>query len=120
MIETVKRLIVSQYEASLCTLAHCVARCPDHLWNTRVAKYPFCQVAFHTLFFADYYLGPDAESLRQPVASLAGAAHAVEAAGLPNRPLWSARVDAGPAAEAPEIAGPDDEAALVQIGRAHV
>jgi len=65
MIETVKRLIVSQYEASLCTLAHCVARCPDHLWNTRVAKYPFCQVAFHTLFFADYYLGPDAESLRQ-------------------------------------------------------
>src|SRR6185436_6786289 len=64
MIKTVKRLIVSQFEASFCTLAHCVARCPDHLWNTRVAKYPFCQVAFHTLFFADYYLGPDAESLR--------------------------------------------------------
>lgn len=65
MIEIIKSLIVSQFEASLCTLSHCVARCPDDLWNVRVAKYPFCQVAFHTLFFSDYYLGPDAESLRQ-------------------------------------------------------
>jgi hypothetical protein len=64
MIETVKQLIVSQFEASLCTLAHCVAKCPDAVWNAPVAKYPFCQVAFHTLFFADFYLGPDAESLR--------------------------------------------------------
>jgi len=65
MIETVKHLIASQFEASLCTLGHCVARCPDELWNARVARYPFCQVAFHTLFFADVYLGLDAESLRR-------------------------------------------------------
>ena len=65
MIETFKRLIASQFEASLCTLGHCVARCPADLWNAPVAKYPFCQTAFHTLFFADYYLGSDAESLRQ-------------------------------------------------------
>ena len=65
MIETVKRLLASQFEASLCTLGHCVAQCPDDLWNARVAKHPFCQVAFHTLFFADFYLGPDAESLRR-------------------------------------------------------
>lgn len=67
MIETFKRLIASQFEASLCTLAHGIERCPDELWNARVAKYPFCQVAFHTLFFADFYLGPDADSFpRQP------------------------------------------------------
>ncbi|MBI3408633.1 MAG: DinB family protein [Planctomycetes bacterium] len=65
MLETMKRLIASQYEASLCTLGHCVAKCPNELWNARVARFPFCQVAFHTLFFADYYLGSDAESLRQ-------------------------------------------------------
>jgi hypothetical protein len=65
MIETSKRLIASQFEASLGTISHCVARCPDDLWNAPVAKYPFCQVAFHTLFFADFYLGRDAESLRQ-------------------------------------------------------
>lgn len=64
MIETVKRLFASQFEASFCTLGHCVARCPDDLWHARVAKYPFCQVAFHTLFFADFYLGPDAAALQ--------------------------------------------------------
>jgi hypothetical protein len=65
MIDTVKSLLASQFEASLCTVAHCVAKCPAELWNAPVAKYPFCQVAFHTLFFADYYLGPDPESMRQ-------------------------------------------------------
>jgi hypothetical protein len=65
MIETVKRLLTNQFEASLSTIGHCVARCPDDVWNARVAKYPFCQVAFHTLFYADFYLGADAESLRQ-------------------------------------------------------
>ncbi len=65
MIETVKTLLTSQYEASLCTVAHCVAKCPDALWNARVAKYPLCQTTFHTLFFAEYYLGLDPESLRQ-------------------------------------------------------
>jgi hypothetical protein len=65
MINTFQRLIVSQFEASLCTLGHCIARCPDEIWNAPVAKYPFCQTAYHTLFFTDYYLGPDAESLRQ-------------------------------------------------------
>jgi hypothetical protein len=62
MIETLKSVLNSQYEASLCTMAHCVERCPDAFWNARVAKYPFCQVAFHALFFADYFLGADAES----------------------------------------------------------
>lgn len=64
MIETFRRLLTSQFEASLSTVGHCVAKCPAHLWNAPVAKYPFCQVAFHTLFFADVYLGPDPESLR--------------------------------------------------------
>jgi len=54
MLETIKSLLISQYQASLCTLGHCVARCPDNLWNAPVAKFPFCQSAFHTLFFADY------------------------------------------------------------------
>mgnify|MGYP000311000649 CR=1 FL=1 len=60
-----KALLISQYQASLCTLAHCVARCPEELWHTHVAKYPFCQSAFHTLLFADYYLEPDPETMRQ-------------------------------------------------------
>jgi len=58
MIDTLKELLAHQYEATLCTLHFCVARCPDELWNARVAKWQFCQAAFHTVFFADYYLQP--------------------------------------------------------------
>lgn len=64
MIDAVKQLLANQFEASLCTLYHCVARCPDRLWNAPVARYPFCQVAFHTLMFVDVYLGLDEESVR--------------------------------------------------------
>ena len=65
MIETFKQLMGSQFQASLTTLSHCVLECPATIWCQRIARYPFCQVAFHSLFFTDYYLGLDAESLRQ-------------------------------------------------------
>ncbi len=35
------------------------------MWDAPVGNNPFCQVAFHTLFFADYYLGRDEASLRE-------------------------------------------------------
>lgn len=67
MLDTFKQLVVGQYEAALSTLKACVDRCPDSMWNGPVAKYKFCQVAFHTLIFTDLYLGPDGESIyRQP------------------------------------------------------
>jgi len=65
MIDLFKQLLVSQFEASLCTLAHAVEQCPEELWNAPVARYLFCQVAFHTLFFTDVYLGLSPESLTQ-------------------------------------------------------
>lgn len=65
MLDTFKQLVVGQYEAGLSTLKACVDRCPDSVWNARVAKYKFCQVAFHTLFFTDYYLGADPDSFRR-------------------------------------------------------
>jgi DinB superfamily len=71
MVETIREMLSSQFQAALSTLSYCVMRCPDELWNAPVAKYPFCQVAFHTLFFADYYLGPDIESQRTQAYHLA-------------------------------------------------
>ncbi len=65
MYEAFKKLIANQYEASLCTVAHCVERCPDSHWDTPIAKYPLSQVVFHTLFFADFYLGIDEDSFSQ-------------------------------------------------------
>ena len=57
MLATFKQLIANQFEAALCTLNACIDRCPETLWNSRVGNHLFSQVAFHTLFFTDYYLG---------------------------------------------------------------
>ena len=66
MLETYKQLIANQFDAALCMLDSCVERCPDAIWNSPVANLKFCQVAFHALFFADYYLGPpDDDSFRR-------------------------------------------------------
>jgi hypothetical protein len=65
MLDTLKQMIASQYEASLCTLSTCIDRCPESAWHLPIGIYEFSQVAFHTLFFADCYLGPNRESLRQ-------------------------------------------------------
>lgn len=65
MLEIFKELIANQFEAALCTLDACIDRCPESAWDAKIGQYPFNQVAFHTLFFTDYYLGRNAESLRQ-------------------------------------------------------
>src|SRR5438105_434626 len=68
-LHTLQELLAHQYEASLCTLNIAIARCPDAIWNQPVAKWKFCQAAFHCVFFADVYLQPtnDEEALkRQP------------------------------------------------------
>ena len=65
MLDTIKTSIVDQYEAALSMLKACVDKCPDTVWNGPVANYRFWQVVFHTLFFTDLYLGPNAESFRR-------------------------------------------------------
>ena len=39
-------------------LNDCVEKCPPAQWDGVVAKYPFWQVAYHTLCFVDLYLSP--------------------------------------------------------------
>ena len=58
MLDTLKELLTHPYEASLGTLNLCVARCPERSWDGNVAKWKFCQVAFHVVMFADLYLQP--------------------------------------------------------------
>lgn len=64
LLDTLKSMIVHQFEASLATLAHAIHACPERLWNEPVARYPFCQTAFHTLFFTDVYLCPSPDALK--------------------------------------------------------
>ena len=69
MLDTLKELLAHQYEASLTALNFTIARCPDAMWCEPVAKWKYCQAAFHCVFFADLYLQPtdDVEAFkRQP------------------------------------------------------
>lgn len=65
MLDTLKEVITKQFEAALSTLSACIDECPEAAWNAPVANLAFCQVAFHTLFYADCYLGQNVESLRE-------------------------------------------------------
>ncbi len=65
MLDTFKQVQASQYEAVFCMQNTCIDRCPDAFWNAPVVNLKFCQAVFHTLFYADLYLGPDLESFRE-------------------------------------------------------
>ena len=62
MLELWKDSTLKQFEAALCMFNDCVRKCPDAHWDKLVAKYPFWQVAYHTLCFVDLYLTKDVAS----------------------------------------------------------
>lgn len=65
MPDTLKELISNQFQAALRTLDFCIQSCPEAAWDAPIANLAFCQVAFHTVFFADFYLGADEDEFRQ-------------------------------------------------------
>ena len=58
MLDHIKSILTGQFEAALCMLNDCIELCPQQHWDGVIAKYPFWQVAYHTLCFADLYLSP--------------------------------------------------------------
>lgn len=54
-----KAILLSQFDASLAMLRDCIKRCPAEHWNAPIGKYPFWQVAYHTLCFGEWYLCKD-------------------------------------------------------------
>src|SRR5262249_39867165 len=58
MIEYLKMILTGQFEAALCMLNDCVRKCPPEHWDGRIANDTFRQIAYHTLFYVDFYLSP--------------------------------------------------------------
>lgn len=56
MNSPIARALLSQFEASLAMLDRCIRACPEDHWDSRIAKYPFWVVAYHTLYCTDGYL----------------------------------------------------------------
>src|SRR6478609_4596961 len=55
-----QQVVLGQFEAALAMLKQCLERCPAELWESKIAGLTVRQVAYHTLFFVDYYLDSEA------------------------------------------------------------
>src|SRR5215475_11107058 len=86
MLELYKQVVVSQFEAALAMLNQCIAACPIEHWEGKIANGPFRWVAYHTLFFADFYLSTsEAEFQRRELHQRGGDELGEDAApGLPK------------------------------------
>ena len=61
-----KEIIWNQFGAAIDTLDNAIVACPDELWDDRTRQPEFWYVAFHTLFWLDYYLTADADMFSPP------------------------------------------------------
>src|SRR5437762_8560351 len=60
----IRSSIAGQYGAALRMLESCLTRADDGAWLAPVGKYPFWQVAYHTLFVTDMYLCSGESAIR--------------------------------------------------------
>lgn len=59
----VRSALKSQYHAALKTLRDAVEKCPDSMWNDPSdGAAPFWRVAYHTLYYAHFYLQQEQEA----------------------------------------------------------
>ena len=65
MLDNLKSLLANQYEAAFVMLGAGIESCPEPNWHASVANLKFCQAAFHTLYFADLYLGENLKAQRE-------------------------------------------------------
>jgi uncharacterized damage-inducible protein DinB len=59
MHDSITQMLQGQFEAALCMLNDCIRKCPVQHWDDKIANDTFRQVAYHTLFYIDYYLSPN-------------------------------------------------------------
>ncbi len=52
----VSKTIASQFQAALSMMEETVRICPDELWNEQDQATPFWRVAYHALFYVNFYL----------------------------------------------------------------
>lgn len=72
MIEFVKGILIAQLEAGLSMMRHSIELCPPDHWESKIAKDTFRQVAYHTLFYVDYYLSPNEKAFQLSDLNLRG------------------------------------------------
>src|SRR6185503_7903444 len=62
--DEIRKIIKSQYHASLAMLRETIDRCPAELWMSSASTNAFWQIAYHAAFFAHLYLLTNAQAFR--------------------------------------------------------
>ncbi len=62
MTNSVNSMLMSQFEAALAMLKQCIQACPPEHYEGKIANDTFRTIAYHTLFWTDYYLSPGEHS----------------------------------------------------------
>lgn len=63
---TRKDIIWRQFGAAIDMLENAMRACPDELWNDRSQQPEFWYLAYHTLFWLDFYLSDSVEGFTPP------------------------------------------------------
>lgn len=79
-----RRILKSQYHASLAMLREAVERCPEDLWEGGDQPNAFWQVAYHVLFYTHLYLQPNEAAFRPWEGHQAEVQHADAISGSPD------------------------------------
>jgi hypothetical protein len=64
-------VIGRQFAAAIQMLRSAIEACPDDLWDDRAHGAPFWHLAYHALFYADFYLSDNAETFQAIVRNVA-------------------------------------------------
>ena len=66
MIEDWKKMIWLQFGASIDMLENAIVACPESVWGDLSSPTEFWYLAYHTLFFLDYYLADTSKEFAPP------------------------------------------------------
>lgn len=61
-----KQILWRQFGAAIDALENAITACPDDLWADRSRQHEFWYMAYHTLFWLDYYLSESHEGFAPP------------------------------------------------------
>jgi len=64
MTYTWHEVIGRQFAAAIQMMRSAIEACPDDLWDDRAGGSPFWHLAYHGLFFTDFYLSDDEQSFQ--------------------------------------------------------
>ena len=92
MDTTFKAILWQQFGAAIDMLENAIVACPDALWDDHSRRPEFWHVAYHTLFFLDYYLSESVDTLVPPAPFTLGELDPVGV--LPERPYTKVELQA--------------------------